>query len=40
MPTEGGVGMGLCIQADKSLRTSVAALSLHMELLKLDLRCL
>ena len=40
MPTEGGVGMRLCIQADKSLRTSVAALSLHTELLKLDLRCL
>ena len=40
MPTEGGVGMGLCIQADKSPRTSVAALSLHTELLKLDLRCL
>ena len=40
MPTEGGVGMGLCIQADKSLTTSVAALSLQTELLKLDLRCL
>lgn len=40
MPTQGEVGMGVCVQADKSLRTSVAALSLHTELLKLDLRCL
>ena len=40
MPTEGGVGMGVCVQADKSPRTSVAPLPLHMELLKLDFRCL
>ena len=33
-------GVGVCVQADKSPRTSVAALSLHTELLKLDLRCL
>ena len=40
MPTRGGVGMGVCVRADKPLRTSGAALSLHMELLKLDFRCL
>ena len=39
VPTQGGVGMELCVQADKSPRTSVAPLSLHTELLKLDFRC-
>ena len=39
VPTQGGVGTGVCVRADKPLRTSGAALSLHMELLKLDFRC-
>ena len=39
VPTQGGVGMGVCVQVDKSPRTSVAPLSLHTGLLKLDFRC-